>query len=138
MSADLITCKYCGVTTRGHRCPHKTYKKKTYNTEADKFRKSKRWTAKSIEVRQRDRYLCRVCETNLYNTVQQFNYSELDVHHIEKLNDNFDKRLDNDNLITLCRYHHKLADDGKIPKELLYELINNPPLSNKGKDKSER
>ena len=57
MSADLITCKYCGVTTRGHRCPHKTYKKKTYNTEADKFRKSKRWTAKSIEVRQRDRYL---------------------------------------------------------------------------------
>ena len=85
--ADYVTCKYCGIVPRGHKCPHKTYKKKAYDTEADRFRKSKRWTNKSIEVRQRDRYLCRVCEANLYNTVQQFNYNELDVHHIEKLND---------------------------------------------------
>ena len=118
------TCKYCGVVERGnHKCPYKTYTKKTYDTEADRFRKSKRWTNKSIEVRQRDRYLCRVCEANLYNTVMQFNFNEVEVHHIEKLNESFDKRLDNDNLITLCRYHHKMADDGKIPKEVLFKIV---------------
>lgn len=123
--ADYITCSRCGIVPRGHHCPYKTYKKKTYDTEADKFRKTKKWTNKSIEIRQRDRYLCRVCEANLYNTVLQFNFNEVEVHHIEKLNENFEKRLDNDNLISLCRYHHKMADDGKISREELYKLINN-------------
>ena len=121
---DYITCSRCGIVPRGHRCPYKTYKKKAYDTEADKFRKTKRWANKSIEIRQRDRYLCKVCEANLYNTIQQFNYNELDVHHIEKLSEKFEKRLDNDNLISLCRYHHKMADDGNIPKEVLHKLIN--------------
>ena len=125
---DYVTCSKCGIVPRGHKCPYKTYKKKAYDTEADKFRKSKRWTNKSTEVRQRDRYLCKVCMANLYNTIQQLNFNEVEVHHIEKLNENFNKRLDNDNLITLCRYHHKMADDGKIPKEVLHSLINNPPL----------
>ena len=122
--ADFTTCSRCGIVERGHRCPYKTYKKKAYDTEADKFRKSKRWTNKSIEIRQRDRYLCRVCEANLYNTIQQFNFNDLDVHHIIPINEDYNKRLDNDNLITLCRYHHKMAEDGKIPREELYRLIN--------------
>ena len=123
--ADLISCSRCGIVPRGHKCPYKTYKKKAYDTEADKFRKTKRWTNKSIEVRQRDRYLCRVCEANLYNTVQRFTFNEIDVHHIVPINEDYNKRLDNDNLITLCRYHHKMADDGKIPREELQKLI--PP-----------
>ena len=120
---DYITCSRCGIVPRGHHCPYKTYKKKAYDTEADKFRKSKRWTNKSIDVRQRDRYLCRVCEADLYNTVQRFNYNELDVHHIVPINEDYNKRLDNDNLITLCRYHHKMADDGKIPREVLHKIV---------------
>ena len=75
--ADYITCSRCGIVPRGHRCPYKTYKKKAYDTEADKFRKTKRWTNKSIEVRQRDRYLCKVCEANLYNTIQRFTFNEI-------------------------------------------------------------
>ena len=121
--ADYITCSRCGIVPRGHQCPFKSYKKKAYDTEADKFRKTKRWTKKSLEIRQRDRFLCRVCEANLYNTIQRFNYNELDVHHIVPVNEDYNKRLDNDNLITLCRYHHKMADDGKITKEELYELL---------------
>ena len=31
--------------------------------------------------------------------------------------------FDNDNLIALCRYHHKMADDGKIPRKELQKLI---------------
>ena len=125
--ADYITCSRCGIVPRGHKCPYKTYKKKAYDTEADRFRKTKRWTNKSLEVRQRDRYLCRVCEANLYNTIQQFNYNELDVHHIIPINEDYDKRLDNDNLISLCRYHHKMAEDNKISREELISLISNPP-----------
>ena len=124
--ADYITCSRCGIVPRGHKCPYKTYKKKAYDTEADRFRQTKRWTNKSIEVRQRDRYLCRVCEANLYNTIQQFTYNAIDVHHIVPINEDYSKRLDNDNLISLCRYHHKLADDGKIPREELQKLI--PPV----------
>ena len=125
---DMITCSRCGIVPRGHKCPYKTYTKKAYDTEADKFRKTKRWTNKSIEIRQRDRYLCRVCMANLYNTIQQFNYSELDVHHIVPVNEDYNKRLDNDNLISLCRYHHKMADDGKIPREELQSILSNPPV----------
>jgi hypothetical protein len=121
--SEYVTCSRCGVVPRGHQCPHKTYRKKERDSQADKFRKSKRWTDKSIEIRQRDKYLCVVCMANLYNTVRQFNYDKLEVHHIEKLTENYDKRLDNDNLVTLCAYHHRMADNGDIPKEVLYELV---------------
>ena len=121
--SEYITCSRCGIVRRGHDCPHKTYRKKERDSQADKFRKSKRWTDKSIEIRQRDKYLCVICMANRYNTVRQYNFDKLEVHHIEKLNENYDKRLDNDNLITLCAYHHKLADNGEIPKEELKELI---------------
>lgn len=120
--SDYVSCSYCGIVPRGHKCPHKQYKKKE-DTEANKFRKTNRWAKKSIEIRQRDKYLCRVCMANLYNTMQQFNYKELDVHHIIPINEDYNKRLDNDNLITLCRYHHKMADDGKIPRKELQKLI---------------
>lgn len=121
--SEYITCSRCGIVKRGHICPHKPHRKKERDTQADKFRKSKRWTDKSIEIRQRDKYLCVVCMANLYNTVRQFNFDKLEVHHIEKLTENYDKRLDNDNLVTLCAYHHRMADNGDIPKEVLYELV---------------
>lgn len=121
--SEYITCSRCGIVPRGHRCDKKPYRKKERDSQADKFRKSKRWTDKSIEIRQRDRYLCKVCMANLYNTVRQFNYDKLEVHHIVPLNEDYNKRLDNDNLITLCKYHHNLAEDGQIPREVLQGLI---------------
>ena len=133
--SDLITCSRCGIVQRGHICPKKPYRKKERDTQADKFRKSKRWTNKSKEIRTRDRYLCVVCMANLYNTVNQFNFDKLEVHHIIPLNEDYNKRLDNDNLITLCKYHHNLAENGEIPREELRELIS--PLPGK-KDFFER
>lgn len=121
---DYVTCKYCGIVKRGeHICPYKPQKKRDKNSQADKFRKSKGWTNKSIEIRQRDRYLCKVCEANLYNTIRQFNYDKLEVHHIIPINEDYNKRLDNGNLITLCSVHHKMAEKGDIPREVLLELI---------------
>lgn len=125
------TCKYCGVVDEGHICPYKIKHKKSKRNIADRFRKTKAWTAKSIEIRKRDRYLCQVCEANLYNTIWQLNYMDLDVHHIVKVNEDYNKRLDNGNLITLCRYHHKMADNGEIPKDVLIQLVKHPPRGSK-------
>lgn len=120
----LKTCSKCGIVPEGHICPHKTYRKQEKNSKADKFRTTKAWANKSLEIRQRDKYLCQVCINNLYNTISQYNYNKLEVHHIIPINIDYDKRLDNDNLITLCNYHHKLAESGYIPREELYDLIN--------------
>lgn len=121
--SEYITCSRCGIVKRGHICPYKTYKKKNKDSKADKFRCTKVWTNKSLEIRQRDRYLCKVCINNLYHTINTYNYNKLEVHHITPIEEDYNKRLDNDNLITLCNYHHKLAEAGEIPKEELYKLI---------------
>lgn len=120
--SKYVTCKYCGVVERGHDCPHKTKCFKKGDKQSDAFRKTKAWTNKSLEIRQRDRYLCQVCLRNLYNTLDFLNYTSVDVHHITPISEDYNKRLDNDNLISLCRWHHKMADDGRIPRHILKKI----------------
>ena len=107
----------------GHICPHRKSRVKQGDRKSDKFRKTKAWTNKSIEIRQRDRYLCQVCLANLYNTMNWLNYKGVEVHHIDKLQENYERRLDERNLISLCSYHHKMADNGEIPKQVLFDLV---------------
>lgn len=115
------TCSRCGKI---HDINYICYKNRNYrkNTEADKFRKTYKWQSKAEEIKERDKHLCRVCIANIYNTTDVYNYKKLEVHHIDKLDINFDKRLEDDNLITLCCYHHKLADTGLISKPILILL----------------
>ena len=120
---DLVTCRYCGVVQRGHICPHKKSRQKGGDRQSDRFRKTKAWTQKSIEIRQRDRYLCQCCLHNLYDTIEWLNYKAVEVHHITPLQEDCNRRLDNDNLISLCSYHHKMADKGQIPREVLYDIV---------------
>ena len=70
----------------------------------------------------RDFYLCRICVAESHLT-----YENLSVHHIVSLKNNFDLRLDDDNLITLCNVHHEQAEKGKISADILHNLI--PPTS---------
>ena len=119
----LKTCKMCGVVPEGHICPYKKTRTKNSDKQSDQFRKTKRWTDKSIEIRQRDKYLCQVCLRNLHNTFSFLNYKTVEVHHITPINEDYNRRLDNDNLITLCSYHHKMADKGDIPRAELYEIV---------------
>ncbi len=51
------------------------------------------------------------------------NYQGVEVHHITPINEDYKRRLDNDNLISLCSYHHHMADNNEIPREVLYELV---------------
>ena len=125
------TCKMCGVVPVDHICPHRKSRQKSGDRQSDKFRKTKVWTAKSIEIRQRDKYLCQVCLHNKYNTLNFLNYKTVEVHHITPINEDYNRRLDNDNLISLCAYHHRMADKGLIPRAELYKIVEE---INNGKD----
>ena len=119
----LKTCKMCGVVQEGHICPHRKSRQKNSDRQSDKFRNTAVWQRKREEISIRDRHLCQVCLRNLYNTINFINHKSVEVHHITTINDDYNRRLDNDNLISLCSYHHKMADKGMIPKEELYSIV---------------
>ena len=110
------SCSRCGkIHDTNYKC-NISYNKRIL-TEDMKLRKSKSWTNKSIEIRDRANYLCEVCkDEGIYN------YKDVEVNHIVKLRHDKDKLLDNYNLICLCKKHHKQADDGKIDKDYLFRL----------------
>jgi len=119
------TCQYCGIVDEDHVCPFRkrTYQKYSKGNEKDRFRSSSAWQKKRTAIKRRDHYLCQVCLTDQYDTFDQLTYDELEVHHITSIVEDFNKRLDDDNLITLCSYHHKMADKGIIPKDFLKNLL---------------
>lgn len=119
----LKTCNHCGVVSEGHICPHKKSRQKNGDRQSDKFRNTTRWQRKRDEIKVRDRYLCQICIRDRYNTLSFLNYKTVEVHHITPINEDYNRRLDNDNLISLCSYHHKMADKGQIPREELYEIV---------------
>lgn len=115
------TCTICGGIHHEDNMCKRYYKK---NTKASKFRNSNAWIIKREQIKKRDKYLCQVClKDNVYN------YDDLQVHHIIPIDKNYDLKLDENNLITLCSYHHKQAEQNKITKEYLYKLIDIPPGS---------
>lgn len=66
--------------------------------------------------------MCQICIRKLYNTQQQYNFTHIEVHHIVPIHEDWDRRLDDDNLISLCAYHHKMADSGQIPRDELLAI----------------
>lgn len=123
------SCRYCGGAHKiGETCPkappkwgqHSNYYKRS--SEASKFRSTNAWTLKAERIKIRDLYLCRMCikEGRITNR-------DLSVHHIIPLQEDFDKRLDDSNLITLCERHHRMAERGKIQRTELLELVCNTP-----------
>lgn len=101
-----------------HPYNQKCYAFKEYSGGEERSLRSKYvWTQKSIEIREKANYLCEVCrDSGIYN------HESLEVHHIEKLKDNKDLYLENENLVLLCTEHHKLADKNQIDKDYLRSL----------------
>lgn len=117
----LKTCSICGgIHDEADMCKRTNNNK---DTESNKFRKSYRWTEKSKEVRKRDKNLCQICITGKYNTNYRYTYNDLEVHHIIPIEEDYNKRLDSNNLITLCRYHHEMAEKGQIKREELIKIV---------------
>ena len=112
----LKSCSRCGrIVSYNHKCNvGRVYKK----NDIDKLRSTSRWTRKSIEIREASNYLCSVC---LDEGI--INYDNVEVHHIIKLQEDSSLLLENDNLISLCKYHHKQADEGKISEDYLLSLV---------------
>lgn len=124
----LKACVYCGkIHPKGYICPKKPERKRGYkdrNESSVAFRKKNAWKKKAVDIKERDHWCCQVCKAGLYPIgTRALNYKGLEVHHIEKLKDNIDLGLDDDNLITLCGVHHRMADKGEIPKEVLKEIV---------------
>lgn len=114
----LKSCKYCGrIHDSKYDCGKKPKRQKPIN-DINKFRWSRQWREKRNQIVERDKYLCQVCKAN-----DKFTYNNLEVHHITPLEDDFDMRLDDDNLITLCEEHHEQAEHGEISREYLYRLL---------------
>ena len=58
-----------------------------------------------------------------YNTVEEYNSAGLEVHHIVPLEEDESLAYDWANLITLCRYHHELAERGEIPRYVQQRIV---------------
>lgn len=118
----LKSCKYCGkIHDSKYECSKKPTRKKI-RTKPNSFRSTEVWKRKSLEIRERDKYLCQVCMRKLYGAVQQYNNKQIEVHHIVPVAEEWDRRLDNDNLISLCGKHHEMAECGKIPRTELKKI----------------
>ena len=123
----LKSCSKCGkIHPKGYICRNNTPLPAARDSDADRFRNTQAWKKKATDIKKRDLYLCRVCLCGIYNTQKRLNNKQLSVHHIIPLKVNFDLRLDNDNLITLCDYHHELAEKGAIPTAFLREIAASP------------
>lgn len=120
----LKSCKYCGkYHDSKYDCGKKPriQKKITY---IDQFRSSRRWREKREQIRRRDKSLCQICIRNLYGADRQYNYDHLSVHHAVPIEADYDKRLDDDNLLTVCGIHHEMCEAGQIPYEEVQKIIN--------------
>lgn len=115
---DYVTCPRCGkIHPRGYKCTVGKVKTKTYTYDETKMRNKQAWAQKSRQIRADANYLCEVCKDK-----GAYVYKDLSVHHIEKLKDRPDLWLDDDNLICLCKDHHRLAEAGLIDKGYLHDL----------------
>ena len=116
----LKSCKYCGqVHDSKHDCGRRPVKHKCV-TDKDKFRWTTAWQGKRKEIKERDKYLCQVCIRQRPPVLMS---GGLQVHHSIPLEDAWDKRMDNDNLITLCEAHHKMAEKGEISYKEIQGVI---------------
>lgn len=131
------SCKYCGgIHPLEFICDKKPQRNKK-NTISVKFRNSRVWKKKVEEIKKRDSYLCQCCIRQIYSIDKIYNYSDLQVHHAIPIIVDYEKRLDNTNLLTLCLYHHKLAEVGKISYKQIKQIIDEqenkckkiPPIS---------
>lgn len=121
--ARLKSCLYCGrVHYTNEVCSKKPVKRVNSNNKGD-LRNTYRWQTKREEIKDRDNNICQVCiRKDYFNPTGQYKFDNLQVHHIEPYKDNEDLFYDDDNLITLCIYHHERAEDGTISKQYLKRI----------------
>ena len=120
------SCKYCGkIHDVDYICDKKPKSKNKRDRQFSDFRSGSDWKQKREHIKIRDNFACVACLRQLPGTLKRVNTENLSVHHITPLNKNFSMRLDDKNLITLCDFHHEMAEKGEISADVLRGLI--PP-----------
>lgn len=115
----LRSCSVCGkIHDTRIKCARKRKRKPKERTQANALRSTAKWTSKSLEIRERAFNLCEVCRDQ-----GTYTYKNLEVHHIEPLEEQPSLAFDDDNLVCLCATHHKQAESGMISKDYLKKLI---------------
>ncbi len=127
----LRACQYCGrIHDSRHDCGQKPKRRGCAGNSRDgrlaAFRNSQAWKRKREEIKRRDKNICVCCFYDI-TSPKKFNSDGLSVHHIVSLKEDFERRLDDGNLITLCQRHHELAEAGAIGREVLLALAKIPP-----------
>ena len=129
----LKSCKYCGrIHEAAFICPHKqealdrqrerANRKRGHYTQGDKYRTTRKWRDVRNYVIHRDRRLCLCCLAELEGTETRYNTEDLSVHHITPIKEDYNRKNDETNLITVCRYHHEMCEAGAIPRDKQRQL----------------
>lgn len=123
----LKSCSKCGgIHEHNYICKVGVVARvKKDDSLANQFRNTQAWKKKRRNILIRDKGLCQLCIRNLYDTYGRiYNHKIIEVHHIEPINENYNLKLEDSNLICLCTYHHKRADRGEIQREELRSIVN--------------
>lgn len=92
--------------------------RKFAKTPESRLRSRASWQRKRETVKEAAYNLCEVCRDQ-----GVYNFNSLEIHHIIKLKQDPNGLLNDNNLICLCSYHHKLADAGELTTDYLYKLV---------------
>ncbi|MEH7391762.1 hypothetical protein [Bacillus sp. JJ1474] len=76
-------------------------------------------------MRERDKFLCQFCLRNLYHTLQQYTFDNVQVHHVLPMKEDVDRSqwYDSSNLLLVCKMHHDMCERGEIPREEQLEIV---------------
>lgn len=126
----LKACSYCGrIHDSKYMCPKRKQNIKDRQSQRSKankkvydFHRSHKWKGKSIAIRERDNYCCQICARGLHNPDRQYEIDGISVHHIIPIAEDWNERLDDENLITLCATHHEQAEKGQIKRSELQKI----------------
>ena len=131
----LKSCSYCGRVhdekapckardeAKARRDRYNDQSRKSRDSKADRFRHTGSWTKKRNHILHRDRKLCLCCLAGLPGTDVKYQTEGLSVHHITPLVEDYGRRLDEDNLITVCTTHHEACEKGQISRAKQRELV---------------
>ena len=127
----LKSCSYCGrIHDSKYMCPQKEQRIRDRQQQRGKankrvydFHRSHKWKNKSISIRERDNYCCQLCVRGLHKPDRQYETDNISVHHIVPIAEDWESRLDDNNLISLCSRHHEMAEAGKIKRKELLNIV---------------
>lgn len=118
------TCPVCGrIVDRGHKHEAERIQRgrKYKDTKERRLRSTIQWQRKRNEIKRRDNGVDQVAINGLDGD-PYIMAKNLQVHHIEPLEERPDLAFDDENLITVSPRTHELCESGAIPRQVLHDI----------------